>query len=122
MIKLWSTLKEARLVEAGAEAADLVQPTATADAKDVAQALASAQTQVRGLQPYLEELQNDLIRGRWKFVGGYIGIIFSQRPAVQVTILTSYAGDDSMMAMASKDAMVCESYAILNCPESPPPI
>jgi len=118
MINLWSTLKEARLVEAGAEAADLVQPKATADAKDAAQALAAAQTQVRGLQPYLEELQNDLIRGRWKFVGGYVGIIFAQRPAIQVTILNSYAGDDSMMAMASKDAMVDEGNRIFERAEA----
>ena len=100
MIKLWATLKEARLVEAGAEAADLVQLSNSADGLAVAQQLASAQTQVRQLQPYLDELQTDLTRGRWKFVGGYLGVIFSQRPAIQTVILNSYPGDESMMVSA----------------------
>ena len=45
-----------------------------ADSKD----LASARMRVRSVAPYLEEAQRDIFTGKWKFVQGYLGVIFSQ--------------------------------------------
>ena len=61
---------------------------------------------------YLDEAQRDIFLGKWKFVQGYLGVIFSQRDAFQTIITDTYPGSDPV-SLASKDALVVEGNNVI---------
>ena len=107
MIKLWARLKAGDLQAEGQKAADKVS-----DEK----VLANARMRVRSVSPYLEEAQGDIFAGRWKFVQGYLGVVFSQRDAFQTIVTDTYPGSDPV-SLASKDALVNEGNNIIKYAE-----
>lgn len=103
MIKLWTRLKVGALEAEGKKAADSVSNE---------KALANARMRVRSIQPYLDAAQNDIFTYKWKFVQGYLGVIFSQRDAFQTIVTETYPGGDPV-SLASKDALVSEGNNII---------
>lgn len=103
MIKLWTQLKVGALEAEGKKAAQEVS-----DEK----ALANARMRVRSIQPYLDAAQADIFSGKWKFVQGYIGVIFSQKDAFQTIVTDTYPGADPV-SLAFKDALVTEGNNII---------
>jgi len=103
MMKLWARLKAGALEEEGRQAAAQVGDEKT---------LASARMRVRSVQPYLDEAQRDVFAGKWKFVQGYLGVVFSQRDAFQTIVTDTYPGNDPV-SLASKDALISEGNNII---------
>ena len=108
MVKLLARLKAGDLEEKGSAAASQVS-----DEKD----LASARMRVRSIQPYLDEAQRDVFAGKWKPLQAYLGVIFSQRDAIQTVISQTYPGNDPV-ALASKDALLNEGNNVIKNAEA----
>ena len=108
MMKLWARLKAGALEVEGREAAGKVSEE---------KALASARMRVRSVQPYLDEAQRDIFAGRWKYVAGYVGVIFSQVEAFQTVTVETYPGSDQV-SLASKDALVTEGNNVIKNAQS----
>ena len=108
MIKLWAQLKAGALQAEGQNAAAKVNDEKT---------LANARKRVRSVAPYLDEAQRDVFAGRWKFVQGYVGVVFSQFDAFQTVINDNFPGGDPV-SLASRDALSVEGANILKNAEA----
>jgi chemotaxis protein histidine kinase CheA len=108
MMKLWARLKAGALETDGRDAAAKVSEE---------KALANARMRVRSVQPYLDEAQRDIFAGRWKYVQGYLGVIFSQVDAFQTVTVETYPGNDPV-SLASKDALLSEGNNIIKNAEA----
>lgn len=111
MMKIWARLKAGELEAEGKAAA------AKVGAQSDSASLAAARMRVRSLSPYLDEAQRDLFTNKWKFVQGYVGVIFSQKDAIQTVIADTYPGNDPV-SLASQDALVTEGNNLLKNAEA----